>query len=111
MATLRQWEHRCLGRQPVPSAGSMGSQSIKTVTQNEDIEFDGNKKIKGRKRHLWMDTFGVILAVVMTDAGTDDRLGWVEVLTECCATGVKRLRKLWVDGTYPAAWLEECMRG
>jgi putative transposase len=56
MATLRQWERRCLGRQPEPSAGSIDSQSMKTATQHEDIGFDGNKKIKGRKRHLLVDT-------------------------------------------------------
>jgi putative transposase len=56
MATLRQWERRCVGRHPDPSAGSMDSQSIKTATQHEDSGFDGNKKIKGRTRHLLVDT-------------------------------------------------------
>jgi putative transposase len=79
METLRQWERRCLGRKPEPSAGSIDSQSIKTATQNEDIGFDGNKKIKGRKRHILVDTLGLIIAVVVTDAGTDDRLGLVEL--------------------------------
>jgi putative transposase len=78
METLRQWERRCLGRKPEPSAGSMDSQRIKTATQSEDISFDGNKKIKGRTRHSLVDTLGLILAVVVTDAGTDDRLGLVE---------------------------------
>jgi putative transposase len=78
METLRQWERRCLGRKPEPSAGSIDSQSIKTATQNEDIGFDGHKKITGRKRHILVDTLGVIIAVVVTDAGTDDRLGLVE---------------------------------
>lgn len=111
MATLRQWERRCLGRQPEPSAGSIDAQSIKTATQHEDIGFDGNKKIKGRKRHLLVDTLGVIIAVVVTDAGTDDRLGLVALLHQYFADGVKRLRKIWVDGAYPAAWLEEWVRG
>jgi putative transposase len=79
METLRQWERRCLGRKPEPSAGSIDSQSIKTATHNEDIGFDGNKKIKGRKRHILVDTLGLIIAVVVTDAGTDDRLGLVEL--------------------------------
>jgi putative transposase len=111
METLCQWERRCLGRQPEPSAGSMDSQSSKTATQSEDIGCDGNKKIKGRTRHLLVGTLGVIIAVVVTDAGTDDRLGLVELLTQYFADGVKRLRKIWVDGASPAAWLEEGVRG
>ena len=77
METLRQRERRGLGRTPEPAAGSMDSQSSKTATQNKDIGFDGNKTIKGRKRHLLVDTLGLILAVGVADAGTDDRLGLV----------------------------------
>jgi len=111
METLRQWERRYLGRNPEPSAGSIDSQSIKTATQSEDIGFDGHKKIKGRKRHLLVDTLGLIIAVVVTSADTDDRLGLVELLSQYFAEGVKRLRKIWVDGAYPAEWLEAWVRG
>jgi putative transposase len=111
METLRQWERRCMGRQPDPSAGSIDSQSIKTATQSEDIGLDGNKRIKGRKRHILVDTLGLIIAVVVTDASTDDRQGLVALLTEYFADGVKRLRKIWVDGAYPAEWLEEWVHG
>jgi hypothetical protein len=48
---------------------------------------------------------------VVTDASIDDRQGLVELLTQYLADGVKRLRKLWVDGAYPAEWLEEWVRG
>jgi putative transposase len=111
METLRQWERRYLRRHPEPSAGSIDSQSIRTATQNEAIGFDGNKKIKGRKRHILVDTLGLIIAVVVTSADTDDRLGLVELLSQYFADGVKRLRKIWVDGAYPAEWLEEWVRG
>jgi hypothetical protein len=97
MEALRQWERRSHGRQPEPSAGSIDSQSIKTATQSEDIGFDGNKKIKGRKRHILVDTLGLIIAVVVTSADTD-RLGLVELLSQYLADGVKRLRKIWVMG-------------
>ena len=58
-----------------------------------------------------MAPLGLIIGVVVTDAGTDDRWGWVALLTEYFADGVKRLRKLWVDGAYPAEWLEPWVRG
>jgi putative transposase len=111
MATLRQWERRYLGRQPEPCAGSIDAQSIKTATQREDSGVAGHNKSKGRQRHLWVDTLGLIMAVVVTPADIDDRLGWVEWLSQYVADGVKRLRKMWVDGADPAEWLEDWVRG
>jgi transposase len=49
--------------------------------------------------------------VVVTDASTDDRQGLVALLTEYFADGVKRLRKIWVDGASPAKWLDGWVRG
>jgi putative transposase len=105
MAVLRKMERRRQGRQPEPSAGSVDSQSIKTATQREDVGFDGGKQVKGRKRHLLVDTLGLMLGVAVTAANTDDRLGSVALLTQYFARGAKRLRKLWVDGGYRAEWL------
>jgi putative transposase len=102
MATLRHWERRCQGRLLEPSAGCADSQSIKTATQGEEIGFDGNKKITGRKRHILVDTLGLIVAVVVTAANIDDRQGLVMLLQRYFAAGVKRLRQLWVDGGYEA---------
>ena len=68
MKQLRQMERVRQGRKPEPSAGSIDSQSIKTATQNDDIGFDWNKRIKGRKRHILVDTLGLIIAVVVTAA-------------------------------------------
>jgi transposase len=109
--TLRPWERRGLGRKPEPSAGSLDSQRIKTAPQHEDIGLDGHKKITGRTRQIVVDTLGLLIAVVVTDAGTDDRLGLVEVCAQYVAEGVKRRRNIGGEGASPAEWLEEGGRG
>jgi putative transposase len=111
MDTLRQWERQSQGRLPEPSACCADSQSIKTATQHEDVGFDGHKKIKGRKRHILVDTLGLIVAVVVTAANADDRDGLVTWLQRYFAAGVKRLRKIWVDGGYHAQWLWDWVYG
>jgi putative transposase len=104
------WERQGQGRLPEPSAGCVESQSIKTTTQGTDVGFDGNKKVKGRKRHMLIDTLGLIVAVVVTAANRDDRQGVVELLQRYCASGMQQLRKIWVDGSYQAQWLCERVR-
>jgi len=111
MDTLRQWERQSQGRLPEPSACCADSQSIKTATQNEDVGFDGHKKLTGRKRHILVDTLGLIVAVVVTAAHTDDRHGLVALMHRYFASGVTRLRKIWVDGGYDAQWLRDWVCG
>jgi putative transposase len=111
MDTLRQWERQSLGRLPEPSACCVDSQSIKTATQAEAVGFDGHKKIKGRKRHILVDTLGLIVAVAVTAANTDDRLGLVTLLKQYLTAGVTRLRQIWVDAGYDAQWLRDWIRG
>jgi putative transposase len=107
---LRKWERRDQGRLEEPSAACADSQSIKIMTQSEEVGFDGNKKIKGRKRHILVDTLGLLLAVVVTSANSDDRQGLKTLLTPYFASGVKRLRKIWVDAGYEAKGLKDWVR-
>src|SRR5262245_58813436 len=111
MTELRQIERRCQGRLAEPSAGAIDSQSVKTATQSQDVGCDRHKKIKGRKRHLLVDTLGLIVAVVVTAAHVDDREGLVSLLNRYFADGVTRLRKLWVDGGDRAGWLRAWVWG
>jgi putative transposase len=107
---LTRQERQRQGRKATPSAGCVDSQSIQTATQGTTKGYDGNKKVKGRKRHLLVDTLGLILGVVVTAANGGDREGLMRLLQAYFSTGVKRLRKLWVDGGYAGQDLNAWVR-
>jgi putative transposase len=85
------------------SAGCVDSQSVKTITYRDSGGFDGGKKVKGRKRHILVDTLGLLVIVIVTAANVGDRDGLMQLLTSYFRDGVKRLRKLWVDDGYNGA--------
>ena len=106
---LHRRERRSQGRKPTASAGSIDSQSIKTATQGKIKGYDAGKKVNGRKRHLLVDTLGLPICVFVSAADLADlsacnaqagRDGLMELLKRYFADGLRRLRKLWVDGGY-----------
>ena len=65
--------------------------------------YDAGKKIKGRKRHLVVDTLGLILVVIVHSAGIQDRDGAKLVFEEMVRRGFQRMKLIWADGGYAGA--------
>ena len=103
---MRAEVRRAAGRHKHPMAGCLDSQSVKTTQVPGVRGFDAPKNIKGRKRHILVDTLGLLLGVVVTAASTQEREGARLVFARLHGS-CKKLRRLWVDGGYRGAPLAE----
>lgn len=90
-----------LGRDPQPSAGVIDSQSVKTTgVGGGERGFDGGKKINGRKRHLLVDTEGLVLKAKVHSAAVMDRDGVEILLGHNIKDELPRMKHVWLDGGY-----------
>ena len=97
---LRRLLKQQMGRDENASAGSLDSQSVKTTEEGAgERGFDAGKKINGRKRHILVDTLGLLLAVKVHAASIQDRDG-AKLLLKICGKRFPRLFLIWADGGY-----------
>ncbi|MDP9426960.1 MAG: IS5 family transposase [Actinomycetota bacterium] len=98
-----------IGREPEPSAGIVDAQSVKTSGGGEQRGFDGGKKVRGRKRHILVDTEGLVVEARVYSAKVPDQDG-IKRLLEPARDRLPRLSYLWVDAVYRGRgkeWVEE----
>ena len=79
----QQWRER-VGKAPEPTAAIIDAQSTRSTAQGGNTGFDAGKKVKGRKRHLVVDTLGLLLAATVTAASVQDRDAAAEVVAQAC---------------------------
>lgn len=99
---LRALARAAQGKRSRPTAASLDSQSVKSDPHGGAVGYDAAKKIKGRKRHLLVDTLGLVLAVLVTPASTPERAGAQALLARALGW-LHWLRRLWVDSGYDGA--------
>jgi putative transposase len=98
--TLRRRLREKLGRDPEPSAGIVDAQSARTTgVGGEQRGFDGGKKVRGRKRHILVDTEGLVVETRVHSAKVPDQDG-IRRLLEPARARLPRLSYLWVDAGY-----------
>lgn len=96
---LRAKVRQAAGKKPTPTAAIVDSQSIRTAEGGEERGYDAGKKITGRKRHIAVDTLGLLLAIVVHPADWQDQHGaWL--VMEKLDENFRRLKVIFGDAAY-----------
>jgi putative transposase len=103
---LRERVRVSMGREPTPSAAIIDSQKVENESKRGARSYDGGKKVKGRKRHLLVDTTGMILHVLVHEANIQDYHGGRHVLLPLKGC-FPRLKHIWADSGYNKAGFVE----
>jgi len=103
---LREHVRLVQGRERNASAAIIDSQSVKSTETSDERGYDAGKKVNGRKRHILVDTLGLLLRVLVLPANIQDRAGAYKLLGAFFArTPRRRVKHIWADGGYAGALL------
>jgi putative transposase len=100
LCLLREQVRQSAGKEPTPSMVIIDSQSVKTAGLGGEHGIDGNKKVNGRKRHILVDTLGLVVAVLVTSAAVLDGQAAPTLMEQLQQAEFPRLEKVLGDNAY-----------